>query len=524
VIATTFRRALLGLQLGILVVGVAVAFADSSIVVLALPELLRQSDATIVGVSLVITIYNATLALTAFALVLWRRRWTPQRLARIGLVVFALASAACAAAPNLTALVVARGAQGVGGALLLTGAFAVVRSLAPTRGLALLAGAGAIGAALGPAAGGLLTQTLDWRAIFVVQVPIAIAAAFAVRRAEWPAAGRASVRSSISLAFVSGALVGALFLVVVLLIDVWGLRPALAAAAVAAIPAGTIGSRALARRGLGAAAGCVLLAAGLAAVALVPTSDVAWIVAALFLCGVGLGLAAGVGVDGGPGSIGWRHAGLVLGLVLVTPLLTHDLQKTPPTTERIVTARMLDARLPIDQKVSLAEDLARTFGHARELPNFDSIFAARARAGADPRELASLKSELDESIRATVTRGFRNAFLLCAVLALVAMLPLLRLRLSPRAHLRVAGAVAVIAAALLGTEVGAGGLSYGAANLQDPCKSTRPSPGDGIDGLAQRLANRGLDAAACKLDVSREQLVLDGARTADQVLSQLRRL
>ncbi len=518
------RKLVHSLRLALLITAVAVAFADSSIVVLALPELLRHSDATIVGVSLVITIYNATLAITAFALVRWRRRWTPQRLMRGGLLVFAVASSACAAAPNLTALIVARGFQGLGGAALLVGAFAVVRSLAPTRGLALLAGAGAIGAALGPAAGGVLTQTLDWRAIFVVQVPVAVAAVFAVRRAEWPAAGRASVRSSVSLAFVSGALVGALFLVVVLLIDVWGLQPATAAVAVAVIPAGTVAGRALSRRGLGAASGCVVLAAGLAAVALVPASDVPWIVAALLLCGVGLGLAAGIGVDGGPGSIGWRHAGLVLGLVLVTPLLTHDLQRTPASTERVVTARMLDANLPITEKVSLAQQLADTFGNARELPDFGAIFKARAKAGADARELASLHSALDETIRAAVTRAFRNAFLICAALALIATLPLLRLRLHPVVHLRLAGAVAGIAAALLATELAAGGLSYGAANLQNPCESSRPAIGGGIDGLAQRLANRGLDAAACKLDTSREQLVLDSASTAEHVLSQLRKL
>lgn len=523
-ISHAFRRTVLGVQLALLVLGVAVAFADSSIVVLALPELLRRSHATIVGVSLVITIYNATLAITAFALVRWRRRWTPHRLARIGLVVFAIASAACAAAPNLSVLIAARGVQGVGGAALLTGAFAVVRSLAPTRGLALLTGAAAIGAAVGPAAGGLLTQSLDWRAIFVVQIPVAVCAACAVGRSEWPAAGRAPVRANISLAFVSGALVGALFLVVVLLIDVWGLRPAAAAAAVAAIPVGTVGGHFLARRGLGLAAGCVVLAAGLLAVALVPASAVAWIVAALLLCGAGLGLAAGIGVDGGPASIGWRHAGLVLGLVLITPLLTHDLQKTPTTTERVVTARMLDARLPIDEKISLAQDLARTFSHARELPDFDAIFAARARAGASPRELDTLHAALDESIRATVTRAFRSAFLLCAALALVAMLPLLRLSIRSRVDLRLAGAVAGIAAVLLATEVAVGGLGYGAANLQNPCESSRPDVGGGIDGLAQRLANRGLDAAACKLDTSREALVLDGARTAEHVLSQLRSL
>src|SRR5581483_337464 len=188
----------------------------------------RSYDTSIAGVSLVVTVYNAVLAATAFVLVRIRR-WSPERVARVGLVAFTAASLVCAAAPNVAVLVGARAAQGAAGAALLVGTIAVLRSLAPTRALALAGTAGAIGAAVGPAAGGFLTQCLDWRAIFAFQAPVAGAALLGVRRAAWPTDARSSFRANVSLALVSGGLVGALFLVVVLLIDVWGLSPATAA-------------------------------------------------------------------------------------------------------------------------------------------------------------------------------------------------------------------------------------------------------------------------------------------------------
>lgn len=517
------RRAVGRAQLALLLAGVAVAFADSSIVVLALPELLRRSDASITGVSLVVTVYNAVLAVVAFALLRGARRWAPQRLARIGLGIFGAASLACAAAPSLTALIAARAIQGAGGAALLAGAFAVVRSLAPKRGLVLLGTAGAVGAAIGPSAGGLLTQAFDWRAIFAVQVPLAAAAFLGVRAAEWPPTARASVRANAALALVSGALVGALFLVVVLLIDVWGIQPAAASAVVAALPLGTLAGRSLGQRGLAPATGSVLLAGGLAALALIPASNVGWIVAALAFCGIGLGAVVPTSAsEGGEASTAWRHAGLVLGLVLVTPLLTHDLAATPAKTERAVTASMLDAKLPIAAKVELARELARQFGNARELPHFQQA-VAQAHTGADPRTLDTLAGSLDEAVRSTVTRGFRRTFLLCGALALLATLPLLRRRPGPAMRPRLAVAIVGAAVILVGTELAAGGTSYGSAAQQDPCRPRTLDVGGGLDGFVQRTANRALDAAACGLGTSREQLVLDSARTGSRWASAVRR-
>ncbi|HJS93736.1 MAG TPA: hypothetical protein VJ741_05690, partial [Solirubrobacteraceae bacterium] len=70
----------------------------------------------------------------------------------------------------------------------------------------------------------------------------------------------------------------------------------------------------------------------------------------------------------------------------------------------------------------------------------------------------------------------------------------------------------------------AGGWSYGAARTQDPCAPRTLHVGGGLDGFAQRAANHVLDGAACRLGTSREQLVLDAARTGSRWLSVLHHL
>ncbi len=108
-----------------------------------------------------------------------------------------------------------------------------------------------LGAAVGPALGGVLTQVFDWRAIFIAQVPLAAAAIAATvpgpggRARGADAGGRDAARparwiSGAALALISAALVGALFLAVVLMIDGWGHEPLLAAAIVSALPAGAL--------------------------------------------------------------------------------------------------------------------------------------------------------------------------------------------------------------------------------------------------------------------------------------------
>ena len=444
------------LRLALLGVAVGLAFADSSIVVLALPDLISELETSVTGVSWVVTSYNLAVAVAALALVRVGRGLPPARLAAAGLALFLVASLACGLSPGLGALITFRSLQGLGGAALLAGSLPLARSLAgtPEAGSALWALAGAVGVAVGPAAGGALTQAFDWRAIFLAQAPVAAAAlaamigGVAVRpdSESAPATGRIAANSA--LALVSGGLVGALFLVVVLLVDVWRLSPLQAAAIVSTIPAGAVAGRALGTRSptlAGLATGCVTLAAGLAALALLPASKVAWIVAGLACCGLGLGLtvprltsaALRPGANAaasGSWSVAARHVGLVAALVLVAPVLAHDLDAGAVRAERAGAALVLDAQLDTETKVPLAIDLARAIERTPHgtLPDFGPEFGERRSGGDEGAELDRLRRGLDETVRAVVTRGFRRAFTICALLALLALGPVLFLRRATR--------------------------------------------------------------------------------------------
>jgi len=161
-----------------LAMGVAVAFADSSIVVLALPDLYGEFDTTLVGVSWVISSYNAVVAVGALLLVPFARRLHPRPTGIVGVALFAAGSAGCASAWSLDVLIGFRLLQALGGTLLLAASLRGLTALtgSAVRGATYWTLAGTIGAAAGPALGGVLTQLFDWRAIFVVQVPLALVA------------------------------------------------------------------------------------------------------------------------------------------------------------------------------------------------------------------------------------------------------------------------------------------------------------------------------------------------------------
>src|SRR4051812_25686994 len=131
------------------------AFTDSSIVVLALPDLYGRLHATIEGVAWVVTSYNVAVAVTALLLVPFARRLNGSALFTAGAVVFTAASVTCSFADTLGFLVSARAVQGVGAALLLAGALPVLAALegSTARGAAVWTIAGTFGAALGPALG-----------------------------------------------------------------------------------------------------------------------------------------------------------------------------------------------------------------------------------------------------------------------------------------------------------------------------------------------------------------------------------
>src|SRR6476619_8632617 len=334
---------------GLVVVAVGVAFADSSIVVLALPELYTRFHTTIERVSWVVTAYNAAVAVAALLLVFVVHRVRAKTVFVAGLLVFMAASVACAAADSLWFLVAARSVQGVGAALLLAGSLPLLVSLTGSalRGATIWTLTGTFAASLGPALGGVVTQALGWRAIFVVQAPLAAAGLVAASQVRaqpileegWSRSAARSIPANACLALLFGALVGVLFLSVLLVITVWGYSPIAGAAIVSVLPAATLASRPLGRRVGRISAicgGAALVAVGLVALALLPSPSAPMAAGALAFCGVGIGLAvptlSGAALDPAAGlarsgtfTVGVRHLGLVLALASIAPLLASEL-------------------------------------------------------------------------------------------------------------------------------------------------------------------------------------------------------
>jgi predicted MFS family arabinose efflux permease len=425
---------------------VAIAFADSSIVVLALPELYSRFQTTIEGVSWVVTAYNAAVAVTALALVFLVHRFRAATVLAAGLGVFFVASVGCALANSLGFLIAARSAQGVGAALLLAGALPVLSALtgSAAAGAKIWTLAGTFGLALGPALGGVLTQAFDWRAIFAAQAPFAALALVGVLRSRtgvlaeegWRPSLARTLPANACLGLLFGALVGALFLAVLLVISVWDYSPIAGAGIVSALPVAALAARPLERRLprlTAVCGGAALLAAGLIGLALLPSASVPLAVWALALCGAGLGLAVPVlsnaALDLGDGltrsgtlTVGARHLGLVLALVLIAPLLAS---KVPAAGDQALlrgTAVLLDAPIGLDKKVPVALDLDKAFARAQEGETPDLREPFDAHGARSDSALAAVRDRLAGAIAATITRASRPAFFLCAGFAALALL------------------------------------------------------------------------------------------------------
>jgi MFS family permease len=502
------RRSLVA---GVLLVAVAVVFADSAIVVLALPDLLHATGSSIGAVAWVVTAYN--LALGCAAALLTRIRPSPRALALGGAATFAGATLACGVANGIVLLVALRAVQGVGGAALLVSAPSMLAPLLGVRALRAWTAAGVLGAAVGPAAGGALTAAFGWRGIFLAQAPLAGLAVLAVAASRGgsapvgPSPRAGSARALAASVLVSAAAVALFFLSVILLVDVWRLRPLAAAAVVTAAPLGTLAAQ-LARRRVGPVAGALLLAGGLAGMALLPGRSPVFAVASLGLAGLGFGLAARVfdevaAARGAAFAVAARHVGLALGLALLTPLLATDLRHASMQAKLEGIATVLDSEVAPTATVKLAVDLLPLLARPprAQLPAFH---ATLSRSGSP--QLTALGGRLDAVVEETVTRGFRRSFLLAAALALASGVALVRVRVR---HARALALAAVLAAALPAAELARGAASAGEhPRLLPPCA---PRPG-------ARLSSKSLDALACRLHLGREQLVETLGRGGGSVL------
>jgi predicted MFS family arabinose efflux permease len=540
----------------LLALAVGLVLADSSVVTLALPAILREFDSTVNAVAWVLVAFNLALALLALA---------GARVARgrartvfvVSLLLFAVASAACALAPSLAVLIAARTAQGIVGAAAVASALELLVLMnGRSRAILLWAAAGVLGGAVGPALGGFLTQAFSWQTMFALQAPVALVTILGLRGvprhprpvevAEPPVGGdRPALAPLVALGLASAALSAALFLLVIMLIEGWRHSPGEAALTVTVMPIAALvaGRWARAHGGLVAAlAGSVLVAGGLAALGLLPSAHAGWTLVPQLAIGLGLGLAlatligATVGEHGpedGPAAaagiarpaawtIGARHMGIVVGLLVLTPIFTADLNDIRPPGERAGLARVLDAPLPLAPKIGLARALNRQIQQAgrQELPDLDRAFAAFHVPASDRPAVVALRAGLDEELDRAATKAFSRSFLAAALIALLAAGAVaVAARRDPRrprgepaangsplasgAPLAVALPAAATAAALLvAAYVLLGGGGYGPTPVADPCAPRQRPPVD----RTQRIALAALDGTACRLHTSREEL------------------
>jgi MFS family permease len=433
---------------------VGLVLADSSIVVLALPQIYRELDTSVAGVTWVLVSFNLVMALAAVPAAHLARRIGPGRAAAVGLAAFAGAGVACGVAGELGTLIAARCVQALGGALAVT---AVLELLPATvgserRAVAVWATAGATGAALGPAVGGMLTQLVSWQSIFLVQAPLAIAAgvpllavarheaATGVLATELRRTGRPHLLANLALTLVSSAIAAALFLLVLLLIEGWRLSPIGAAVIVTAMPlAALLGARLGPAAGSArarAAAGAILVSGGLGGLALLPHADVALTLPPQLLVGVGLALVLSALTETallgrapqathGGWTISARHAGVAVGLILLTPLFTAEIAEQRHDAIDAGTAVVLDSRVSPLLKLELSQRIQKRLeGERGKVPTIGPAFEPLPEDPTDRAAVLGLREELQDQLDRAATHAFSSSFGLAALLGLLALVPI----------------------------------------------------------------------------------------------------
>ena len=531
------------------------ALADTAIVALALPPILLELNTDVAGVAAVLGVYAVVLAIALLPAERIGRTLGIRPLGLAGVALFGIGSLVCGLADSLGLLLTARGVQAVGGAALLVTAHAVLvgeprrgRAAAAdaprgpaepadpvssghSHGLHLWRMAALLGTAAGPAIGGALTQALGWRSIFLVQAPAALAAvpgclSAADVRLRGPRRAPSESRRALVLRFaalglISGAIAAALFLTVLLLISGWGIEPLAAALVVSVMPLSALAAlRIRGRANERAAVGAVLVAAGAAALAFLPTASVIWTILPQLVVGIGMGLALGALAgellpdrDGHESArlLTMRHAGIALALLILAPIAQHEIDTTLQDARLRGAALILDARIDPQLKLDLAPRLSNSIETEDPRGGLEKVFAD-GRGDVDEDQLSAyddLTQRADDLLVTSVDEGFRTAFLVAAGLALLGA-ALLAIAAIPVAHgARVLGLVA------LGSVIGVAAFALLASTarpepvqIADPCKDRDlPSTG-GITGFAQDAALVAADEVACRVGSSREELVL----------------
>jgi EmrB/QacA subfamily drug resistance transporter len=171
---------------------------DNTVVNVALPSIQKDLDASISGLEWTINGYTLSFAVLLATGGRLGDIFGRRRMFLFGVVIFTLSSATAGFAANSTDLVVSRVVQGVGAALMMPATLSIITDAFPAsergKAMGMWAGVSALALAVGPVLGGFLTEHVSWRAIFYLNIPVAIgavtAALFAVRESRDTTVGR----------------------------------------------------------------------------------------------------------------------------------------------------------------------------------------------------------------------------------------------------------------------------------------------------------------------------------------------
>ena len=159
------------------VLGSSMAFLDSTVVNVALPAIGRELHASLGGLQWTVTGYTLTLAGLILLGGSLGDRLGRRKVFMIGVIWFALASAACGFAPTIGVLIAARVLEGIGGALLTPGSLAIIQATFVQedrpKAVGAWSGLGGVAGAVGPLLGGWLVQSVGWRWVFFLNLPLA---------------------------------------------------------------------------------------------------------------------------------------------------------------------------------------------------------------------------------------------------------------------------------------------------------------------------------------------------------------
>lgn len=173
----SYRWALAGLSLSMVLSSLGTSVAN-----VALPNLAVSFAAPFQAVQWVVIAYVLTVTCSIVAIGWLGDAIGRRRLLIGGLILFIAASALCGMAPSLETLIAGRALQGLGGATLLALSMAFVGDIAPKErfgaAIGLLGTMSAVGTSIGPSLGGVLIDAFGWRSIFLINLPLGVAALY----------------------------------------------------------------------------------------------------------------------------------------------------------------------------------------------------------------------------------------------------------------------------------------------------------------------------------------------------------